>query len=49
MPPFYALGFFQGSNTYKNLDQVKSVVQAFTDDSLALEGIFLTNYNQQPH
>lgn len=27
MPPFHALGFYQGSNTYKTLDQVKSVAK----------------------
>ena len=49
MPPYYALGFFQGSNTYKTLQNVKDTVQGFSDMGVALEGLFVTDYNQQPH
>lgn len=29
MPPYYALGFYQGSNTYNSLAKVKNVVENF--------------------
>jgi alpha-glucosidase (family GH31 glycosyl hydrolase) len=49
MPPYYALGFFQGSNTYKSLTNVQKTFQGYSDMGVALEGLFVTDYNQQPH
>jgi alpha-glucosidase (family GH31 glycosyl hydrolase) len=49
MPPYHALGFYQGSNTYDSLAKVQSVVQGYTDPGVALEGVFISNYNKQPH
>jgi alpha-glucosidase (family GH31 glycosyl hydrolase) len=49
MPPFYALGFFQGSSSYNTLDKVKAAVEGYLSLGVALEGVFLTAYNTQPH
>lgn len=49
MPPYHALGFYQGSNTYTSLKSVQSVVQGFGDPQVALEGVFINNYNKKPH
>lgn len=43
MPPFHALGFYQGSNTYTTLAKVKDAANTFS--GLPLEGLFVTNYN----
>ena len=46
MPPFYALGYFQGADAYNTLSSVSNVYQKYTDTQMAFEGVFLTNYNQ---
>ena len=49
MPPYHALGFYQGSNAYTSLQNVKDVVNGFSAPGVALEGLFIDNYNKGPH
>jgi alpha-glucosidase (family GH31 glycosyl hydrolase) len=49
LPPFYALGLFQGSNAYDSLDKVKSNFKSYSDLGAPLEGMILNNYNTAPH
>ena len=53
MPPYYALGVFQGSNVYDSWSQVSAVYNNYngslTGEKQALEGVFVESYNQKPH
>jgi alpha-glucosidase (family GH31 glycosyl hydrolase) len=53
MPPYYALGVFHGSNAYASWDKIKNVFDgyngALTSNKIALEGVFVENFNQGPH
>jgi len=53
MPPYYSLGVFHGSNSYKTWSQFKSIYDnyagAFDGNKQALEGVFVENYEQQSH
>lgn len=53
MPPYYALGMWHGSNSYSNWGKIRSVYDnyagALNSRKLALEGVFVENYNQGPH
>lgn len=49
MPPYYALGVFQGSKSYDSLEKVQEVVTQYKTNSWPLEGVFIENYNENPH
>lgn len=49
LPPYYALGVYQGSNSYNTLTKVNKVLKSYGDSGIAVEGLFLDNYNEQPH
>ena len=44
MPPFYSLGFFTGSNSYKTSAQMVDVVNSYLNDGIPIEGVFLETY-----
>jgi alpha-glucosidase (family GH31 glycosyl hydrolase) len=45
MPPYHALGFYQGSNAYTNTTQLTDVLANYTKIGVPLEGLILDNYN----
>jgi alpha-glucosidase len=45
MPPFYALGFFQGSSAYTSLAQVEAVQAMYEKYHFLVEGYHLDAYN----
>lgn len=53
MPPYYALGVWHGSNAYATWSKIRGVYDGYNGAvngiKLALEGVFVENYNQGPH
>jgi alpha-glucosidase (family GH31 glycosyl hydrolase) len=45
MPPYHALGFYQGSNAYTNIAQLTDVLTKYKSIGVPLEGLILDNYN----
>jgi alpha-glucosidase (family GH31 glycosyl hydrolase) len=49
LPPYYSLGIFHGSNAYDSWSAINSVYNNYngsaTGEKLALEGVFVENYN----
>jgi alpha-glucosidase (family GH31 glycosyl hydrolase) len=53
MPPYYSLGIFHGSNAYDSWSAINTVYNNYngsaTGEKLALEGVFVENYNYRQH
>jgi alpha-glucosidase (family GH31 glycosyl hydrolase) len=46
MPPYYALGFFQGSNSYFMESSLSYVLDNYAKNDLPLEGMIIEEYNE---
>lgn len=49
MPPYYALGVFQGSNSYNKWSQVDDMFAKYKGISQAVEGVMIEDFNEQSH
>lgn len=45
MPPYYALGFFQGTDAYDMQMLVPYVLDGYASNDFPLEGMILEQYN----
>ena len=44
MPPYYALGFYQGSDAYKSEDDLNAVINGYKGANINIEGIQVDKY-----